>query len=74
MAEERLLFRRRDWRHLDEYLGVYGIRRRRRGVRWLCRRNRYVTLTATILIYELFGFKLRFLRPGLKFSEKGGER
>ena len=73
-AEERLLFRVRDWKRLDAYLGVYGFFRRRRGIRWLFRRNRYATHTAKIIIYELFGFRIRFLRPDREFSKEGGER
>ena len=73
-AEERLLFRVRDWKCLDAYLGVYGFFRRRRGIGWLFRRNRYATHTAKIIVYELFGFRLRFLRPDRKFRKEGGER
>lgn len=72
-AEERLLFRRRDWRRLDEYLRVYG-ERRRRGVRWLLRRSRYATFTARIAVWELLGFRFRFLRQKGEFLKEGGKR
>ena len=64
--EERLLFRVRKWDRLNEYLGVYGLRCKRRGIRWILRRDRYATLTAKILVYELFGFRFRFLRSKRK--------
>ena len=65
-AEERLLFRARKWDRLNEYLGVYGLSCKRRGIRWILRRDRHATLTAKILVYELFGFRFRFLRSKRK--------
>lgn len=73
-AEERLLFRRRDWSRLDEYLDVYGARRRRHGIRWILRRNRHTTRTSRIVVYELFGFRLRFLHPDLNCRKEWYER
>ena len=73
-AEERLLFRARDWKSHDAYLGVYGFFRRRRGIRWLFRRSRYATYTAKIIVYELFGFRLRFLHPDRNCRKEWCER
>ena len=73
-AEERLLFRARKWDRLDEYLGVYGLSCRRRGIGWIFRRNRYITLTAKILVYELFGFRFGFLRSKRKWGKEGRSR
>ena len=73
-AEERLLFRMRDWSRLDEYLGVYGIERRQRDFCRVFRRIRHVTLTAKIIVYEVLWFRFRFLHPKREFRKKGGER
>ena len=73
-AEERLLFRTRDWSRLDEYLGVYGIERRQRDFCRVFRRIRHVTLTAKIIVYEVLWFRFRFLHPKREFRKKGGER
>ena len=73
--EERLLFRRRNWARLDEYLGVYGgFNRRQREFGWVFRRIRHITLTAKIIVYEVFGFRFRFLHPKRDSRKEGGKR
>ena len=73
-AEERLLFRKRDWRRLDEYLGVYSTECSRRGIGWLFRRSCHATLTARIVVREVLGLRFRSLRQHRRFRKEGGKR